>query len=119
MARNKNREWYNYRQIQDTDADVRKPWNKRNRISADAPINIVLKNIDGAMLKEMKEYKQGLVTVKTAAANALGLDGLIKFSKSYKSGDSRMTLVREDDVATGFTTYSACYKFVGSQVIVR
>ena len=86
---------------------------------ADAPINIVLKNIDGAMLKEMKEYKQGLVTVKTAAANALGLDGLIKFSKSYKSGDSRITLVREDDVATGFTTYSACYKFVGSQVIVR
>ena len=87
--------------------------------SADAPINIVLKNIDGAMLKEMKEYKQGLVTVKTAAANALGLDGLIKFSKSYKSGDSRMTLVREDDVATGLTTYSACYKFVGSQVVVR
>ena len=87
--------------------------------SADAPINIVLKNIDGAMLKEMKEYKQGLVTVKTAAANALGLDGLIKFSKSYKSGDSRITLVREDDVATGLTTYSACYKFVGSQVVVR
>ena len=97
-------------------AKVSAPADGRNIIT---PINIVLKNIDGAMLKEMKEYKQGLVTVKTAAANALGLDGLIKFSKSYKSGDSRITLVREDDVATGFTTYSACYKFVGSQVVVR
>ena len=71
------------------------------------------------MLKEMKEYKQGLVTVKTAAADALGMDSLIRFKKPFASGCPNVRLQREDDRETGLTTYCAYWKFVGAQVIVR
>ena len=67
----------------------------------------------------MREYKQGLVTVKTSAANALGLDNLIKFKKPFASGYPNVRLVRDDDNNTGLTTYSAYYKYVGTQVILR
>lgn len=82
-------------------------------------INIQLDGVEGETVKGLREYKQGLVTVKTTAANALGLDGLIKFKKPFASGCPNVRLVREDDSDTGLTTYSAQYKFVGAQIIVR
>lgn len=83
------------------------------------PINVRIDNMDGDKLRYLKEYRQGLVTVKISAANALGMDGLVRFKKPFASGCPNVRLVREDDSATGYTTYSACYKFVGTQIIVR
>lgn len=81
------------------------------------PINIRLDGVDGDKLRGWKEYKQGLVTVKTSAANALGVDNLVKFKKPSASG-VLVRLVRDDD-PEGTTTYSAYYKFVGTQIILR
>ena len=69
------------------------------------------------MVKGLKEYKQGLVTVNTSAANALEMDNLVKFKKPSASG-VLVRLVRDDD-PEGTTTYSAYYKFVGTQIILR
>ena len=82
-------------------------------------INIYLNNADGDRLRELKEFKQGLITVKTTAADELELDSLIKIRKGAVSGNSLLRLVREDDSNTGLTTYSAYYKYVGTQIIVR
>ena len=82
-------------------------------------INIQLDGAEGETVKGLREYKQGLVTVKTSAANALGLDNLIKFKKPFASGYPNVRLVRDDDNNTGLTTYSAYYKYVGTQVILR
>ena len=84
---------------------------------AGRPINILLNGVDGEMVKGLKEYKQGLVTVKTSAANALEMDNLVKFKKPSASG-VLVRLVRDDD-PEGTTTYSAYYKFVGTQIILR
>ena len=84
---------------------------------AGRPINILLDGVDGEMVKGLKEYKQGLVTVKTSAANALEMDNLVKFKKPSASG-VLVRLVRDDD-PEGTTTYSAYYKFVGTQIILR
>jgi hypothetical protein len=83
------------------------------------PINIRIDNMDADTVKGLREYKQGLITVKTAAANDLGMDSLVRFKKPFASGCPNVRLVREDDSDTGLTTYSAQYKFVGAQIIVR
>jgi hypothetical protein len=57
--------------------------------------------------------------VKTTAADALELDDFIKIRKGAESGNLLLRLVRDDDSKTGFTTYSAYYKYVGTQIIVR
>ena len=85
---------------------------------AEKPINIQLNGVDGDKLREWKEFKQGLVTVKTSAADTLKMDDLISFKKSSASGNPVMRLVREDN-PEGVTTYSAYYKFVGTQIILR
>jgi hypothetical protein len=82
-------------------------------------INIYLNDADGDRLRELKEFKQGLITVKTTAADALELDDFIKIRKGAESGNLLLRLVRDDDSKTGFTTYSAYYKYVGTQIIVR
>lgn len=86
---------------------------------AGKPINIQLNGIDGEKVKEWGGYKQGLVTVKTTAANVLGMDELINFKKPVVSGIPNVRLVRDDDPDTGLTTYSAYCKFVGMQMIFR
>jgi hypothetical protein len=86
---------------------------------ASNPINIRIDNMDADTVKGLREYKQGLITVKTAAANDLGMDSLVRFKKPFASGCPNVRLVREDDSDTGLTTYSAQYKFVGAQIIVR
>ena len=86
---------------------------------AGSPINISVGNIDADKLMEWKEYKQGLITVTTTAAEALGLDDLIQFEKPFASGGPNVRMIREDDTETGLTTYSAYYKFVGTQIILR
>ena len=83
------------------------------------PINIRIDNMDADTVKGLREYKQGLITVKTTAANDLGMDSLVRFKKPFASGCPNVRLVREDDSDTGLTTYSAQYKFVGAQIIVR
>jgi hypothetical protein len=83
------------------------------------PINIRIDNMDADTVKGLREYKQGLISVKTAAANDLGMDSLVRFKKPFASGCPNVRLVREDDSDTGLTTYSAQYKFVGAQIIVR
>ena len=45
------------------------------------------------------------------------MDNLVKFKKPSASG-VLVRLVRDDD-PEGTTTYSACYKFVGTQIILR
>ena len=57
--------------------------------------------------------------MKTSAANALNLGSRIKFNKSRVVDGLLERVIREDDVETEWTTYSACYDFVGFQVIVR
>ena len=86
---------------------------------AGLPINIHIDNIDENRIRELKEYKQGLITVTTTAANTLGLDSLIKFARPFASGSPNVRMIREDDSQTGLTTYSAYYKFVGTQIILR
>lgn len=86
---------------------------------AGRPINIQLNGVDGGKVKEWKAYKQGLITVRTSAADALKMDDLIRFGKPLASGGPNIRLIREDDQTTGFTTYSANYKFTGTQIIVR
>ena len=83
------------------------------------PINIRLDGVDEDKLRGWKEYRQGLITVKTSAADTLGLDNLIKFGKPFESGCPNVRMIREDDTETGLTTYSAYYKFVGTQIILR
>ena len=86
---------------------------------AGKPINIQLNGIDGEKVRECGEYKQGLVTVKTTAANVLGMDELVNFKKPVVSGIRNVRLVREDNPDTGLTTYSAYWKLVGMQIIFR
>ncbi len=86
---------------------------------AGRPINIQLNGVDGGKVKERKAYKQGLITVRTSAADALKMDDLIRFGKPLASGGPNIRLIREDDQTTGFTSYSANYKFTGTQIIVR
>jgi len=87
--------------------------------AAGGTINVRIDNPDADALIASKEYKLGLITVKTLAANALNLDSLIKFNKPEEFANLKVRMIREDDVETGFTTYSAYYDFVGFQVIVR
>jgi len=87
---------------------------------ADGEINVRIDNPDYAALASAKEdYKLGLLTVKTSAADALNLGSRIKFNKSCAIDGLLERVIREDDGETGFTTYSAYYDFVGFQVIVR
>ncbi len=95
-------------------------------VNTDAPfaaageINVRIDNPDYADLLASKEnYKLGLLTVKTSAANALNLGSRIKFNKSRVVDGLLERVIREDDAVTGLTTYSACYDFVGFRVIVR
>ena len=87
--------------------------------AAGGTINVRIDNPDPDAPIASKEYKLGLITVKTLAANALNLDSLIKFNKPAEFENLRVRMIREDDGETGFTTYSAYYDFVGFQVIVR
>jgi hypothetical protein len=87
--------------------------------AAGGEINVRIDNPDADALIASKTYKLGLITVKTSAANALNLDSLIKFNKPEEFANLKVRMIREDDVETGFTTYSAYYDFVGFQVIVR
>ena len=87
---------------------------------ADGEINVRIDNPDYAALAAAKEdYKLGLLTVKTSAADALNLGSRVKFNKSCAIDGLLERVIREDDAETGWTTYSACYDFVGFQVIVR
>lgn len=87
---------------------------------ADGEINVRIDNPDYADLLASKEnYKLGLLTVKTSAANALNLGSRIKFNKSRVVDGLLERVIREDDAVTKLTTYSAYYDFVGFRVIVR
>jgi hypothetical protein len=59
------------------------------------------------------------VTYDANLQEDLGMDSLVRFKKPFASGCPNVRLVREDDFDTGLTTYSAQYKFVGAQIIVR
>jgi hypothetical protein len=88
--------------------------------NATGEINFRIDNPDYAALLAAKEnYKLGLLTVKTSAANALNLGSRIKFNKSRVVDGLLERMIREDDEETRLTTYSAYYDFVGFQVIVR
>ncbi|MBR3822397.1 MAG: hypothetical protein IKJ37_12360, partial [Kiritimatiellae bacterium] len=87
---------------------------------ADGEINVRIDNPDYADLLASKEnYKLGLLTVKTSAANALNLGSRIKFNKSRIVDGLLERVIREDDAETELTTYSAYYDFGGFRVIVR
>jgi hypothetical protein len=94
-------------------------------VNTDAPfveggeINIFIDHPDADALIAAKTYKLGLITVKTSAANALNLDSLIRFNKPEEFANLKVRMIREDDVETGLTTYSAYYDFVGFQVIIK
>jgi hypothetical protein len=87
--------------------------------AAGGEINVRIDNPDADALIASKTYKLGLITVKTSAANALNLDSLIRFNKPEEFANLKVRMIREDDVETGFTTYSAYYDFVGFQVIIK
>ena len=104
------------------DADLKR-YGIRN-VKTDAPfmdgrkVYLRLDGVDDAVIAAARRtdagFKQGLVTVKTSALDTFDVKANLVFTKPEKT-----RLIREDDAATGWTTFSLYGRDSGFSVIVR